>query len=155
MRGRFLVPPAMRVGHVPSAKTNLKDNMRDIKDDISNHVRTNYNPKDNFFIKDEAEGRNINNLWSGYKLGGKAKIATTASLLGGGSIVVGDPNGHQNRYNRRTGVKAESEENDIESLQSTRADGVGYQAQVGDMSGLTTSGDLVFAMHKTRHSGQF
>lgn len=124
---------------------------------INEHVRKNYDPRDPFFVKDTEQGHNINNLWTGYKLGGKGNLLMTGSLLGGGTIIAANPREYQSHYNNFNQARAESQELDVESLQSTRADQVGYQAQIGSKSSpmLTTSGDLVFAMHKTRHSGQF
>lgn len=115
---------------------------------LKDHMKNNYNPKDPLFRKSD-EGRNVNNLWSGYELGGKGKIAVTGSLLLGGSIVASNP-----RVLEKDFVKEKSESLDIESLQSTRGDMQGYSPILSDTSALSTSGDLVFAMHKTRHSGQ-
>lgn len=141
---------------MPHQYPNMGENLKDIGQSVSSHLKKNYNPKDPLFRKSE-EGRTVNNLWSGYELGGKGKIAVTASVLGGGAIIASNPRNYQNFYNNGTYAQAESEMLDVESLQSTRADGLGYQAQIGAgaSQALTTSGDLVFAMHKTRHSGQF
>jgi hypothetical protein len=160
MNAKFLLPPVMRKDHIhytaPEARhTNVKENAKQIGKDIGSHIKKNYNPNDPLFTKDTVEGHSLNNLWSGYKLGGKGKLAVTGSLLAGGSIMVANPRGVQAAYNNRQNVQYESEAQDVESLQSTRADGLGYQAQVGTNPGLNASGDLVFAMHKTRHSGQF
>lgn len=154
MRGRFLVPPVMRRGH-KYTRTNAKENLKDTTSSFKNHMKENYNPRDPFFVKDTEEGRNINNLWSGYKLGGKGKLLVTGSLLGGGSIIASNPQNYQDSYNLKYGVEAQSEMQDVESLISTRGDGQGYVAQHADTPDLSSSGDLVFAMHKTRHTGQF
>lgn len=138
----------------PYEYTDAMKNVKEIGGQIGNHLKTNYNPKDPWFKKDE-EGRNLNNLWSGYKLGGKGKILTTGSLLAGGTIIAGNPRSYQNAYNESANTQVMSEEQDVESLQSTRADGLGYQAQIGNSQLISASGDLVFAMHKTRHTGQF
>jgi|GEM_PF-2791985 len=145
----------------PYQKTDLKENAKELKthfreigETVRNHVRDNYNPKDPFFMKD-PQGRNINNLWTGYKLGGKGNLLAAGSILGGGTIIATNPRHYQSLYNQAYYIPAMSEELDVESLPSTRADGVGYQAAIGNNPMLTTSGDLVFAMHKTRHTGQF
>lgn len=156
MPGRFLIPPAMRVGH-KYTHTNPIENTKKIVKGIGTHLKENYNPRDPLFTKDNVEGRNVNNLWTGYKLGGKGKIAVGASVLGGGAIMVADPRGVQSTFGDPGMIEAQSDELDVESLQSTRSDGLGYQAQLSTsaLQDLSASGDLVFAMHKTRHSGQF
>ena len=154
MKGRFLIPPAMRAGY--KYQYTYKDALPNIKKvgaEIGEHIKKNYNPKDPLFVKD-PEGRHINNLWTGYKLGGKGNLMVAGSILGGGTIIASNPRHYQNLYNNMYQIPAMSEELDVESLPSTRADGLGYQAQVGASQMLAPSGDLVFAMHKTRHTGQ-
>ncbi len=141
---RFLVPPVMRVGAHPY-KYSAKDaipNMKAVGKDGVNFIKKNYNLKEPLFKKD-PQGRNMNNLWTGYGYGGKGRALATIGLLGGGSIMA----------SRDTNTPMESDMLDVESLPSTRGDYQGYEAQVGANSGLTPSGDLVFAMHKTRHTG--
>lgn len=149
---KFLIPPVMRTGHVPYKNTNPIQNTKDMVKGTGDFFKKNYNLKEPIFKKD-PEGRNINNLYTGYGYGGKGKAIATVSLLGGGTLVAANPRGYQGFYNGDF-VDQQSEELDVESLQSTRADGQGYQAQIGSSDMLRTSGDLVFAMHKTRHSGQ-
>lgn len=123
---------------------------------VGGHFKKNYNPRDPVFVKDEMEGRSINNLYTGYKLGGKGNLAVAGSLLGGGTLIVSNPRGYQGFMSTGDNVEAQSAELDVESLQSTRADSLGYKAQLSSaQQQLSASGDLVFAMHKTRHSGQF
>lgn len=153
MPGRFLVPPMMRAGYKAPAKTSMSE----IGQKAGGFFKENYDPRDSFFKKDTVEGRNINNLYTGYKLGGKGNLLVTGSILGGGTLVATNARGVSDNYAIKNAVSSESENGDIESLQSTRADGQGYQASIGAnaLANLSTSGDLVFAMHKTRHSGQF
>jgi hypothetical protein len=156
---RFMVPPAMRVGFKSAGKKSFAEIGQGMKEDLGKtgeFMKENFNPKDPFFKKDTREGRSINNLWTGYKLGGPANLMVAGSVLGGGAIIASNPRNIQNAYDVNNSTKAESEMNDIESLQSTRGDGQGYQASIGAkaLANLSTSGDLVFAMHKTRHSGQ-
>lgn len=158
MAGRFLVPPAMRSGFKPN-KASFSEIGEQAGNDakkIGEHLKENYNPRDPLFMKDEKTGRNINNLFTGYKLGGKGKLLAAGSMLGGGAIYVANPHAVNRSVGNHMNTKAQSEELDVESLQSTRSDGQGYQASIGASAtaNLTTSGDLVFAMHKTRHSGQ-
>ncbi len=141
---RFLIPPAMRVGAHPY-KYGAKDaitNIKDIGKDGANFMKKNYNLKEPLFKKD-PQGPNMNNLWTGYGYGGKGRALATIGLLGGGTIMA----------SKNISVPAESEMQDVESLPSTRGDYQGYEAQLSENSGLAPSGDLVFAMHKTRHSG--
>lgn len=144
---RFLVPPVMRAGAHPY-KYGPKDAIPNISEagkQATESVKKKYNMKEPLFKKDPV-GRNMNNLWTGYGYGGKGRALATASLLGGAGIMA----------SRDTTVPNQIEElSEVESLQSTRGDGLGYESQVGPDSGLTASGDLVFAMHKTRHTGQF
>ena len=126
------------------------------KDDaafLGQRLKENYNPKDTFFRKSK-EGHSINNLYSGYELGGKGNLLMAGGLLGGGTILASDPTGYKHGYLANQSVDYQSGEQDVESLQSTRADGLTYTAQVGTSNMVTPSGDLVFAMHKTRHHGQ-
>ena len=146
---RFLVPPALRKGANPYRYTasDMGENLAHVgKESVKgskDFLKKNFNPKEPVFMKD-PEGRNMNNLWTGYGYGGKGRIMATASLLGGGAIYA----------TRDVKTPAESEMLDVESLQSTRGDGIGYQAQIGNLADMSASGDLVFAMHRTRHSGQ-
>jgi hypothetical protein len=153
------VPPSMRVGYKTPEYTGrgIAGDAKDIASDVGGYFKKNYNPNDPIFKKDTDNGRNINNLYSGYKLGGKGNLLVGGSLLGGGTVIASNPKHLQNHYNVGGSVQAESQELDVESIQSTRGDGVGYQASIGAaaVQNLQTSGDLVFAMHKTRHSGQF
>lgn len=154
---KFLLPEVMRVDSAgyKYAHTNPIKNTKDITKGTGEFFKKNYNLKEPIFMKD-PEGRNINNLFTGYGYGGKGRAIATVGLLGGGTIVASNPRDYQNFYNGGF-TDEQSEQLDVESLQSTRADGQGYQAQLGlgASNTLTTSGDLVFAMHKTRHSGQF
>jgi hypothetical protein len=158
MAGRFLVPPAMRAGYkAPKASMEeIGEGFKESAEKVGGYFKENYNPHDPFFKKDMKEGRSINNLYTGYKLGGKANLMVAGSLLGGGTLVAANMRGVSNHYAVNSNTAAESEYNDIESMQSTRSDGLGYQASIGAgaLANLSTSGDLVFAMHKTRHSGQ-
>jgi hypothetical protein len=157
VRGKFLIPPKMRTGFrhpTKESRHTLPEIGDEVGEKVGNFFKSNYNPKDNVFVKDKVEGRSVNNLWTGYKLGGKANIAVTASLLGGGTLIASNPRNLQNSYDSKYIANSDSEAQDVESLQSTRSDGQGYQAQIGSAANLSTSGDLVFAMHKTRHSGQ-
>ncbi|ARC67218.1 hypothetical protein B14_200005 (plasmid) [Bacillus licheniformis] len=149
---KFLVPPAMRVGH-EYTRTNPIKNAKEIGKGAVGFMKKNYNLKEPIFMKD-PQGRNMNNLWTGYGYGGKGRALATASLIGGGTIIASNPKAYQNFVNGDF-VEEQSEALDVESLPSTRSDGLGYQAQVGNNSDLSASGDLVFAMHKTRHTGQF
>ncbi len=99
--------------------------------------------------------RNINNLWTGYEYGAKGKAIVGIGLLGGGSILVPTAPARAAAAERRESVAWQSENQDIESMISTRGDMQGYKAHGGIDPMLQSSGDLVFAMHKTRHGGQF
>jgi hypothetical protein len=145
----------MRAGHVKYEHTNPITNTKEIAKDTGEFFKKNYNLKEPIFKKD-PEGRNINNLWTGYGYGGKGRAIATVGLLGGGTVIAANMRDTQNFANGHF-ADEQSEQLDVESLQATRADGLGYQAQLGAgaSNSLTTSGDLVFAMHKTRHSGQF
>lgn len=154
---KFLMPDVMRVDSAGYKynHTNPIQNTKDIAKGTKEFFKKNYNLKEPIFKKD-PQGANINNLFTGYGYGGKGRAVATVGLLGGGAIVAANPRDVQGFYNGGF-AEDQSEQLDVESLQSTRADGQGYQAQLGAgaSSALTTSGDLVFAMHKTRHSGQF
>lgn len=117
-------------------------------------MKRHLDPHEGIF-RESAEGRNINNLWSGYELGGTGNLLVGGSILGGGSLIAANPRGYQNFYNR-SNILAESEAMDIESMPGTRGDLQGYQSTLGVPASnyLQSSGDLVFALHKTRHSGQ-
>lgn len=157
MRSRFLVPPAMRAGYKGlNEDTTIKKSMKDVGGGVKNFFKDNLDPRDPIFKLDEKAGKNINNLYTGYKLGGKGNLLVGGSMLGGGTLIVSNPKLAQDHYNRGNIVEAESQEQDIESMQSTRGDMAGYRAAIGAeaLANLQTSGDLVFAMHKTRHSGQ-
>jgi len=95
------------------------------------------------FIKHTGE-RNINNLWTGYEFGGKAKLMAPFALIGYAQYNA------MNTPLYALGEQAKAQ--DVESLPGTRGDMQGYQAfpQYPD---LGTSGDLVFALHKLRHGG--
>lgn len=151
MKGKFLVPPALRKGHNPYIHSDAKESVKE----AGGFIKKNFNPKDPLFVKDEKNGRNINNLWSGYKLGGKGNLLFTGSVLAGGAMMVPNPDSFQNSYNRKMTVEQQSQSQDVESLISTRSDGVGYQTPLPSTSDMNASGDLVFAMHRTRHTGQF
>ncbi len=149
---KFLVPPAMRVGH-EYTRTNPIKNAKEMGKGTVKFMKKNYNLKEPIFMKD-PQGRNMNNLWTGYGYGGKGRALATASLIGGGTLIVSNPKGFQS-YMNGDFVDEQSAELDVESLPSTRSDGLAYEAQIGNSTDLSASGDLVFAMHKTRHSGQF
>jgi hypothetical protein len=142
-----------RAGH-KYMHTNPIKNTKEMGKEFGGHMKKNYDLSEPLFKKD-PEGRNLNNLWTGKTYGGKGRALATVSLLGGGSIIAANPRNASGLFG--DAAEQQSEELDIESLQSTRSDGLGYQAQIGTKASekLTTSGDLVFAMHKTRHSGQF
>lgn len=143
---RFLIPPALRPGANPY-QHSLKDmgpNIKKLGSDATNSFKKNFDLSEPIFKKD-PQGRNLNNLWTGMGYGGKGRAMATVSLIAGGTVMA----------NRDVKTPMESEAMDVESLQSTRSDGFGYESQLGENSGLSASGDLVFAMHKTRHSGQF
>lgn len=151
---KFLVPPAMRAGY-KYHNTNPIENTKGMAKDTAGFMKKNFNLNEPIFMKD-PEGRNINNLFTGYGYGGKGRAIATVGLLGGGSIVAANPRDFQGLMNGDY-IDAQSQELDVESMQSTRGDSMGYQAQVGASAAnmLNASGDLVFAMHKTRHGGQF
>lgn len=159
MVGRFLVPPAMRTGFRAerASFSQMGEQVTKDRDNLKGWFKENYDPRQPIFKKDTEEGRNINNLYTGYKLGGKGNLLVTGSLLGGGAIYATNPNAVNRTVMNGQNAKFQSEEQDIESMQSTRADGQGYKASIGAaaLESLSASGDLVFAMHKTRHSGQF
>lgn len=159
MVGRFLVPAAMRTGYKAerASFSQMGEQVKKDRDNLKGWVKDNYDPRQPLFKKDTEEGRTINNLYTGYKLGGKGNLLVTGSLLGGGTIYVANPNNVNRTVLNGQNAKFQSEEQDIESMQSTRADGQGYKAAIGAaaLENLSASGDLVFAMHKTRHSGQF
>ena len=123
---------------------DIGKNIKRLGEDATNSLKKNFDLSEPIFKKD-PQGRNLNNLWTGMGYGGKGRALATVSLIAGGTVMA----------NRDVRTPMESEALDVESLQSTRADGQGYESQLGDTSGLTASGDLVFAMHKTRHTGQF
>lgn len=140
------------------AKLNLKNvgqSMGEAKKDTVQKTKTYFDPKGPVFEK--ADSRDINNLYTGYKLGGKGRIGASVGMLGTGSVMVGFGPELRNKKMNQAIVDQQSQEQDIQSLPSTRGDMRGYMAQggMGSTPDLTTSGDLVFAMHKTRHSGQF
>jgi lipoprotein-anchoring transpeptidase ErfK/SrfK len=151
---KFLIPPVMRTGHVKYKHTNPIENTKEMAKGTGEFFKKNYNLKEPIFKKDPA-GRNINNLYTGYGYGGKGRAIATVSLLGGGTLVASNPKGYQGLYNGDF-VDEQSAELDVESLQSTRGDAQGYQTPLGESASemMRSSGDLVFAMHKTRHSGQ-
>lgn len=140
---------------LPYEHTNAAENAREIGRSVRNHLREHYNPRDPVFKRD-PEGRTINNLWTGYTLGGKGRLAVAGGLLGGGTIVVSNPRAYQNWYNQQVGIPRESDMLNVESLPSTRGDALGYQVPLGPKASeyLHASGDLVFALHKTAHTGQ-
>lgn len=150
MNMKWLVPGALRadIPHKP------KGTWRDTGRKFGEYMKKSYNPKDPIFVKDEVHGRSINNLWTGYKLGGKGNLMVAGSVLGGGTLVASNPQAYQDMFNRHETVAYQSEELDVESLPSTRGDHTGYQIPLSDMSNMQASGDLVFALHKTRHFGQ-
>lgn len=97
--------------------------------------------------------RSINNLFSGYELGGKGKLLVAGGIAAYGGVSVFDSAGIQKSYELKQLTEQQSEEQDVESLLSTRADGVGYTGNVGSMGNLEANGDLVFALNKIRHGG--
>ncbi|MED1301890.1 hypothetical protein P4388_31455 [Bacillus thuringiensis] len=120
---------------------------------LVNSTKKNFNLKEPFFEK--AEHRDVNNLWTGYQLGGKGRAASTLGLLGVGAVMVSNPRAVQRQYNETFVLPEQAKEQDVESLISTRGDSQGYQAY-GGITGnpnLQASGDLVFALHKLRHGG--
>lgn len=122
---------------------------KDIGNGFAGYMKKNFNLKEPIFQK--SEHRDINNLWTGYEMGGKGRAIATVGLLGVGGAVAYNPKSYQNWSNNRANTRYASEEQDIESLPSTRGDGMGYQAYGGPS--LQPSGDLVFALHRLRHGG--
>lgn len=106
-------------------------------------MKKEFNLKEPFVKKTGT--RDINNLFSGYEFGGKAK--TTAAIAGVGYVTLGVPSSQYNEDN----LIANAQEMDVESLPGTRGDMTGYQATPG--VGMEANGDLVFALHKLRHGG--
>ena len=102
------------------------------------------------FIAEAADGRSINNLWTGKTLGSTGKKVAAAGLVGG--IGVYSIMGPGRAVNRE--IQAAAKEDDIQSLESTQADGSGYTAYPGfNIHDYAPDGDLVFALHKLRHGG--
>lgn len=102
------------------------------------------------FIAEAADGRSINNLWTGKTLGSAGKKTAAAGLVGG--IGMYSLIGPEQMINRE--IQAQAKEDDVQSLQSTQADGTGYTAYPKfNMQDYSASGDLVFALHKLRHGG--
>lgn len=103
------------------------------------------------FIATSAEGRTINNLWTGNTLGRGGRIVA-GGLLAGGLGVYGLVGPEQQRA--REARERALEEDDIQSLPGTQADGAGYTAYPAiNMQDYAPSGDLVFALHNIRHGG--
>lgn len=148
MKKRFLLPPGARKGFNKAFEKGKKAFHK-----AGEYVKENYNPKDPFFVKDPVRGRHINNLYTGYKLGGKGNLLVAGSILGGGTVMAANPTAIQNSIARKEIVDSQAEMLDVESLPGTRADHLGYQ-NPNPPSHMYASGDLVFALHKTSHTGQ-
>ena len=100
-------------------------------------------PREPLFKKTGRRG--INNLWSGYEFGGRAKFLASAGLLGSGGYYI-------ETQPRKSMVQAQQQYQDIQSLPGTQGDMQGYEAYPAiSVPGLEATGDLVFALHKTRH----
>lgn len=102
------------------------------------------------FIAEAADGRSINNLWTGKALGGAGRKVTAVGLAGGIGVysLIGPGQVKEKEF------REIAKEDDIQSLQSTQADGSGYTAFPSfSMHDYAPSGDLVFALHKLRHGG--
>lgn len=138
------------------SKLDLKgigSSAKKVGESVVDSTKKNFNLKEPVFEK--AEYRDVNNLWTGYQLGGKGRAAATVGLLGVGAVMVSNPRAVQSQYNQEFVLPEQAREQDVESLASTRGDGQGYQAY-GGMTGnpnYQASGDLVFALHKLRHGG--
>ena len=102
------------------------------------------------YVADAAEGRSLNNLFTGKTLGDKGRKLAGGGIVGGLGV-----------YSLMTNDKAVDREiqesvsnDDIQSLITSRADGAGYTAHPRfNMSDYAPSGDLVFALHNLRNGG--
>ncbi|MBA4293905.1 hypothetical protein C0431_13160 [bacterium] len=96
----------------------------------------------------QADGRNLDNLFTNRRLTSRAKYGVAAGGVGYGVYQFDDAD------SKAIEQRAEMT-NEIQSIAGTRADQMNYQAY----SGRTIRGarndqeSLVFAMHKLRHSG--
>lgn len=102
------------------------------------------------WIQKSKDGRTLNNYFTGYEFGSRAKGVGSIAALGYGGYVVAT----ETDRTAKAVADSQSENEDIESLPGTRGDMVGYQGYTGlPSNNLQTSGDLVFALHKIRHGG--
>lgn len=108
---------------------------------IGRHVRD---------MLEKGDPRSINNLWTGARLSVKGKVVAGSALgvYGAYSFAQG-----VNQYEKDYAMSFNYDDRGVQSLPSTRADGMGYTANNGGDKTLGARGDLVFALHNLRHGG--
>jgi len=95
--------------------------------------------------------RSVNNLWSGYELSSKGKKAAWGVL---GTYAAYRVIRSGNDEIRNAVENYNLDQGGVQSLPSTRADGIGYTASPGGYKdSMLPTGDLVFALHNLRHGG--
>ena len=93
--------------------------------------------------------RNIENLGTGVELNniGKKGMLAGSLAIAGGSVAFNT----DNRSALTERMKYDSSEQDVQSLISTRGDGVGYRVANDAINYMESQGDLVFALNRLRN----